>query len=179
MAYWRVCRKDELIPWKEGTKKHEGHGLYSPLMYSSPSSSFSVIVGLQTWNFLTFLFWRVSTYTNSSGGVGSPDISSGHTLIWTSSGYLNLRGAIGEGWRGAREAQSSSKCDAPWSSAEHRDSVKLFCDISNPLSAFVLSSSDLVSVSPLLSCLSVYFLSVFTLNLTASTYQETCSEWIM
>lgn len=71
---------------------------------------------------------------------------SGHTLIPTTSGQSALQRSDGEE---EERCKVHPKSDAAHGCAGFRDSVKLFCDISNPLSPFVLSASHLhVCFSP-------------------------------
>lgn len=81
---------------------------------------------------------------------------SGQTLILTTSEHSGLQRASGERWGGRGKVQSSSKSDTTHCRTEFRDSVKLFCDMSNPLSPFVLCSLLLSSSCQFLPCCLVF-----------------------
>ena len=106
---------------------------------------------LQTSNFLTFLFsksvhlywWQCSRRHNTAV-----------VTLWF---QLHQDSRCDRERRGGGEVQSSSRSDTSHGCTEFRDSVKLFCDISNPLSPFVLSASHLyVCFSPAVLSFSVF-----------------------
>lgn len=161
-------------------KTNEGRKVYSPHILSrSPSLCLRF---LQTSNFLTFPFsksvhlcwWECSKEHNTAVVKLWFWL---HPSIW---GYRELMVSDEGKEKGTKfitiwHQILLYRIQGQWETILwHLKSSLPLCSLFSPPLIFM-------SASPLLSCLSAYFLSVFTLNPTALTCQESykCSEWIM